>query len=89
MIDVFGVLSTPMSDKILAEKVFLNPNPDPELVTRILTHLATKPNSPHEVKEFTLNRNSWSIKDILTTCLVWLKKKIVYKNKNCTNTSDV
>ena len=49
MIDVFGVLSTPMSDKILAEKIFLNPNPDPELVTRILTHLATKPNSPHEV----------------------------------------
>ena len=52
MIDVFGVLSTPMSDKILAEKIFLNPNPDPELVTRILTHLATKPNSPHEVQKF-------------------------------------
>lgn len=50
MIDVFCVLNTEMADTILAEKIFLNQNPNQELVKRILAHLAVKTNSPHEVK---------------------------------------
>ena len=49
MIDVFCVLNTEMADTILAEKIFLNQNPNQELVKRILAHLAVKTNSPHEV----------------------------------------
>lgn len=49
MIDVFGALNTEIADKLLAEKIFLNENPNHELVKRILIHLATKSKSPHEV----------------------------------------
>lgn len=49
MIDVFGALNTELADRLLAEKIFLNENPNHELVKRVLTHLATKSRSPHEV----------------------------------------
>lgn len=49
MIDVFGAMNTEIADKQLAEKIFLNENPNHELVKRILVHLATKSKSPHEV----------------------------------------
>jgi hypothetical protein len=49
MVDVFGALNTELADEILANKIFLNLSPDHEMVKRILTHMATKPTSPHEV----------------------------------------
>ena len=49
MVDAYGALGTELSERLLAEKVMLNPSTDPDLVKRILTHVAIKDQAPFEV----------------------------------------
>lgn len=36
MIDAYGVLATELAEKLLAEKIFLSPNPNHDYVKRVL-----------------------------------------------------
>lgn len=49
MIDAYGVLGTELSEKLLAEKIFLSPRPNHDNVKRVLTHIVSNDKPPHEV----------------------------------------
>lgn len=50
MIDAYGVLATELAEKLLAEKIFLSPNPNHDYVKRVLTHVVSNDKPPSEVK---------------------------------------
>ncbi|XP_062616046.1 uncharacterized protein LOC134277751 [Saccostrea cucullata] len=49
MLDVYSALNTELTEKLLVEKFFLNPKPDPEFIQRIVAHIATNDKAPHEL----------------------------------------
>ena len=49
MVDAFGALGTELSERLLAKKVILNHSPNPDLVKRVMTHVAIKDRAPFEV----------------------------------------
>lgn len=48
MIDAYGVLATELAEKLLAEKIFLSPNPNHDYVKRVLTHVVSNDKPPSE-----------------------------------------
>ncbi|CAG2211662.1 unnamed protein product [Mytilus edulis] len=49
MLDAFGSLETNISKEIIANMIFLQPNPDPDLIVQYMIHIVSSHQPPHPV----------------------------------------